>query len=65
VRGRGPRARGARGEVEGDRPDIPNPWEAYLPLFQAETWLELGPLVRDSPGAFHPEALDEVLPGSA
>jgi Asp-tRNA(Asn)/Glu-tRNA(Gln) amidotransferase A subunit family amidase len=58
------RALESRGwEVDCDRPAIPNPWEAYLPLFQAETWLELGPLVRDSPGGFHPEALAEVLPG--
>jgi amidase len=61
---RAARALAAHGwEVDDDRPDIPNPWDAYLPLFEAETWLELGPLVREFPGAFHPEALAEVLPG--
>jgi amidase len=49
--------------VEDDRPDIPNPWDSYLPLFSAETWLELGPLVQKSPDQFHPEALAEVTPG--
>ena len=35
--------------VESDRPEIANPWDAYLPLFWAETWLELGPEATQRP----------------
>jgi Asp-tRNA(Asn)/Glu-tRNA(Gln) amidotransferase A subunit family amidase len=49
--------------VDSDRPDIANPWDAYLPLFWAETWLELGPTLRKDPGQFHPEVIPEIEPG--
>jgi aspartyl-tRNA(Asn)/glutamyl-tRNA(Gln) amidotransferase subunit A len=49
--------------VDADRPDIDNPWHAYLPLFWAETWMELGPALREDPGRFHPEVVPEITPG--
>jgi Asp-tRNA(Asn)/Glu-tRNA(Gln) amidotransferase A subunit family amidase len=49
--------------VEADRPEIDNPWHAYLPLFWAETWMELGAAVREDASRFHPEVVPEITPG--
>jgi amidase len=44
-------------------PSIPNPWNSYLPLFRAEVWLELEPLVERGRDELDPAALSEILPG--
>lgn len=49
--------------VVEETPAIPDPWEAYMPLFLGDEWASLGPLVESAGDRFHPEALAEIAPG--